>query len=130
MSDVPGSGAPSGERRGPAAAEPAAAGEPGPAEGATGRGAGAHDQAAGAQGAASAEHDAIEQLQRAVLTAIGATRVVLDALEAVVADRRRIEQLSASGRDALGALCSLLGQRQADGPPRGDAAPQDGAENT
>ena len=99
MSDAPGSDTPSG-----AAAEAGAQpGEAGP--------------------------DAVEQLQRAVLTAIGAARVVLDALEVVVADRQRIEQLSATGREALGTLCSLLGGRSHDEPPpAGGETPGDPAE--
>lgn len=75
-------------------------------------------------GAADATPDAVEQLQRAVLTAIGATRVVLDALEAVVADRRRLDQLSATGRDALGTLCgALFGDRRPAPPPDGGPEP-------
>jgi hypothetical protein len=48
--------------------------------------------------------DPIEQLQRAALTAIGATRVLLDALEAVVADRARIEHLASEGRAVANGL--------------------------
>ena len=73
--------------------------------------------------------DAVEQVQRALLTLIGAARVVLDAAEALVADRRRLDELAASGRDLVGTLRSaVVGSHEgqdatapADGP-----APADG----
>jgi hypothetical protein len=52
--------------------------------------------------------DAVEQLQRAVLTLIGTARVALDALEALVADRRRLDELAASGRDAVATLTGAV----------------------
>ena len=52
--------------------------------------------------------DAVAQLQRAVLTAIGATRVALDALEAVVSDRARLDGLAAGGRDLVGSVWSTI----------------------
>jgi hypothetical protein len=52
--------------------------------------------------------DAVEQVQRAVLTAIGAARVALDALEAVVADRSRLDQLAAGGRDLVGSVWATV----------------------
>jgi hypothetical protein len=58
--------------------------------------------------------DAVEQLQRAVLTAIGAARVALDALEAVVADRARLDQLAAGGRDLVGSVLGAVLRRDTD----------------
>ena len=55
--------------------------------------------------------DAIEQLQRAVLTLIGASRVALDALEAVVADRNRLADLAANGRDLVGNVLGAVSGR-------------------
>jgi hypothetical protein len=52
--------------------------------------------------------DAVEQLQRAVLTLIGASRVALDALEALVADRRRLDDLAGNGREFVGTLRSAV----------------------
>jgi hypothetical protein len=52
----------------------------------------------------AAAPDAVEQVQRLVLTLIGAARVALDALEAVVSDRSRLDELAASGRDIVGGL--------------------------
>jgi hypothetical protein len=52
--------------------------------------------------------DAVEQLQRALLTLIGAARVTLDALEAMVADRRRLDELAATGRDLVGSLVGIV----------------------
>ena len=114
------------------AGEPGASGDPGSTAGEPGTAAGESGTTAGQAGPTPGEPDALEQLQRAVLTAIGAARVVLDALEAVVADRRRIEQLSATGRDALGTLCALLGGKPAgdEPPPAGSDTAQDGTENS
>ncbi|HEV8298371.1 MAG TPA: hypothetical protein VGQ20_13785 [Acidimicrobiales bacterium] len=65
--------------------------------------------AAGADpGRDDAGPDAVEQLQRAVLTLIGAARVTLDALEAMVADRRRLDELAATGRDLVGSLVGIV----------------------
>jgi hypothetical protein len=61
--------------------------------------------------------DAVEQLQRAVLTLIGAARVTLDALEAAVADRRRLDDLAAGGRDLVGSLWHAVSGRDAPGQP-------------
>ena len=61
--------------------------------------------------------DAVEQLQRAVLTAIGATRAALDALEAAVADRTRLDNLAAGGRDFVGSVWGTVFGRHG-----GDAA--------
>lgn len=52
--------------------------------------------------------DAVEQLQRAVLTLIGTARVALDALEALVADRRRLDELAANGREVVTTLTSAV----------------------
>jgi hypothetical protein len=61
--------------------------------------------------------DAVEQLQRAVLTAIGATRVALDALEAVVSDRARLDNLAAGGRDLVGSVwATIFGRGEPDEP--------------
>jgi hypothetical protein len=57
-----------------------------------------------AGGPEGVEPDAVEQVQRAVLTAIGAVRVALDALESVVADRSRLDDLAANGRDLVGSF--------------------------
>jgi hypothetical protein len=63
----------------------------------------------------AAAPDAVEQLQRAVLTAIGAARVALDALEAVVADRTRLDHLASGGRDLVGSvLATVFGDRSGD----------------
>jgi hypothetical protein len=61
--------------------------------------------------------DAVEQLQRAVLTLIGAARVTLDALEAAVADRRRLDDLAAGGRDLVGSLWDTISGREATRQP-------------
>jgi hypothetical protein len=52
--------------------------------------------------------DAVEQLQRAVLTLIGTARVALDALEALVADRRRLDELAANGREVVATLTAAV----------------------
>ena len=52
--------------------------------------------------------DAVEQVQRAVLTVIGAARVMLDALETVVADRSRLDHFAASGRDLVGSIVATV----------------------
>jgi hypothetical protein len=52
--------------------------------------------------------DAVEQLQRGLLTMIGAARVVLDALEVVVADRSRLDELTARGRAVVAAVVGPL----------------------
>jgi hypothetical protein len=76
-------------------------------------------------GAQGADPDAVEQLQRAVLTAIGAARVALDALESVVADRRRLDDLAASGRDLVGSVWNAVFSRsdddESEGPSRSKA---------
>jgi hypothetical protein len=61
--------------------------------------------------------DAVEQLQRAVLTAIGATRVALDALEALVADRGRLDDFAAGGRDFVSSVFGTVFGRDAPPPP-------------
>ena len=67
--------------------------------------------------------DAVEQLQRAVLTLIGTARVALDALEALVADRRRLDELAASGREVVNTLTGAVGGWWADPQARpGDSA--------
>jgi hypothetical protein len=63
--------------------------------------------------------DAVEQMQRAVLTAIGAARVALDALEAVVADRGRLDEFAAGGRDFVSSVFGTVFGR--DEPPRPEA---------
>jgi hypothetical protein len=78
--------------------------------------------------AGPAEPDAVEQLQRAVLTAIGAARVALDALEAVVADRSRLDHLAAGGRDLVGSLWGTLFGRP-DDDADDDAAADDAADD-
>ena len=66
--------------------------------------------------------DAVEQLQRAVLTAIGAARVVLDAVEAMVADRTRLDELAAGGRDLVGnVLGAVFGHDSEEPPPAPEA---------
>jgi hypothetical protein len=75
------------------------------------------DPAAGSNGP-----DAVEQLQRALLTLIGAARVALDAVEAMVADRRRLDELAAGGREVVNAVVGTVFGHD---PPR-----QDGPEKT
>lgn len=68
--------------------------------------------------------DSVEQVQRALLTLIGAARVVLDAAEALVADRRRLDELAASGRDLVGTLKSaIVGSHEG----QGAASPSSGS---
>lgn len=62
----------------------------------------------GAPGGDAIEGDAIEQVQRAVLTMIGAARVVLDTLQTVVADRARLDELAAQGRGVVGSVLDPL----------------------
>jgi hypothetical protein len=52
--------------------------------------------------------DAVEQVQRAVLTVIGAARVVLDTIEAVGADRGRLDDLAARGRGVVNSVLDPL----------------------
>jgi hypothetical protein len=62
--------------------------------------------------------DAVEQFQRAVLTVIGAARVALDALETLVADRSRLDELASGGRDLVGSVLGNVFGRA--GAPSGD----------
>ena len=73
------------------------------------------DPAGGAPGREGRdEPDAVEQVQRAVLIAIGAARVALDALEAMVADRSRLDDLASGGRDLVGSFWGALSGRHPD----------------
>jgi hypothetical protein len=70
------------------------------------------------------EHDAVEQVQRAVLTAIGAVRVALDAVESLVADRQRLDHFAAGGREFVGSVWGTVfgrsaGTDEAGGAPGG-----------
>jgi hypothetical protein len=60
------------------------------------------------------EPDAVEQVQRAVLTAIGAARVALDALESLVADRERLDHFAAGGRDLVESFWATVCGRPSD----------------
>jgi len=73
--------------------------------------------------------DAVEQLQRAVLTLIGTARIALDALEGLVADRRRLDELAANGREVVSTLSAALGGWCA-APADTDRADTDRADST
>jgi hypothetical protein len=61
--------------------------------------------------------DAVEQVQRAVLTLIGAARVMLDAFEHLVADRSRLDDFAASGRDLVNSIVATVFHPE---PPPGE----------
>jgi hypothetical protein len=72
--------------------------------------------------------DAVEQLQRAVLTLISTARIALDALEAVVADRRRLDELAASGREVVATVTAAVAGWRDDPADRAEGeAPGPGA---
>jgi hypothetical protein len=101
----------------------------GSAEGSEGTAGGPEGTAGGPEGTAGGpegppEPDAVEQLQRAVLTAIGAARVALDALESVVADRRRLDDLAAGGRDLVGSVWGAVFGRSEDDESEGPNPPK------
>jgi hypothetical protein len=76
--------------------------------------------------------DPVEQLQRAVLTFIGAARVALDALEGIVADRTRLDDLAAGGRDLVGSvLGAVFGRESASQPGESgtESGPEPGSED-
>jgi hypothetical protein len=72
--------------------------------------------------------DPVEQLQRAVLTFIGAARVALDALEGIVADRTRLDDLAAGGRDFVGSFLGAVFGRESTSQSGSGSARESGAD--